>query len=136
MAFIRARNLHNEPFRIRCTEIYLFEHGVDEDIDIVGDREALIADLRIAGFEDEQVARAMDWLQGHLLQIRTISGRDGAPIESAIRVFTRREQCKLNVESRGFLMFLERMGVLNSPICELVIDRVLALETDKIDLNE
>jgi Smg protein len=54
----------------------------------------------------------------------------------SIRVFSPEEEKKLDVECRGFLMFLEQMGVLNSVSRELVIDRIMALETPDIDLEQ
>jgi Smg protein len=42
----------------------------------------------------------------------------------------------LDLESRGFLMFLEQMGILTPNNRELVIDRVLALDADDMDLEQ
>ena len=43
---------------------------------------------------------------------------------------------KLDVESRGFLMFLEQHGVLDADQRELVLDRALALDQDELDLDD
>ena len=43
--------------------IYLFEHYVDEEIELDVDRDRLKSELYEAGFEGGQVARAFDWLQ-------------------------------------------------------------------------
>jgi len=46
------------------------------------------------------------------------------------------ESEKLDVESRGFVLFLEQCGILDSANRELVIDRVMALDTHEIDLEQ
>ena len=46
------------------------------------------------------------------------------------------ENKKLDVECKGFLIFLEQSGVLDYEDRELVIDRVMALETDVIELQQ
>jgi Smg protein len=46
------------------------------------------------------------------------------------------EQQKINIEARGFILFLARSGVLDSHTRELVIDRVMALDTDEIDSEQ
>jgi Smg protein len=42
----------------------------------------------------------------------------------------------LDLESRGFLMFLEQMGILTPSSRELVIDRVLALDANDVDIEQ
>ena len=37
---------------------------------------------------------------------------------------------------QGFLLFLEQTGVLDHSTRELVIDRIMALETEDIDLDQ
>ncbi|MEO6697048.1 MAG: DUF494 domain-containing protein, partial [Gammaproteobacteria bacterium] len=54
----------------------------------------------------------------------------------SIRIYTEREQGRLGTELRGFLQFLEEVGVLDQRNRELVIDRVMALETEEIDLDQ
>jgi len=51
-------------------------------------------------------------------------------------VFSGEELAKLDTEARGFLLFLEVVGVLDAEARELVIDRVMALEADDIDLEQ
>ena len=60
----------------------------------------------------------------------------GAICSRSIRVFNNIENEKLDVECKGFLIFLEQAGVLDSEDRELVIDRVMALETERIELQQ
>ena len=54
----------------------------------------------------------------------------------SIRLYTDEETEKLDLDSRGFLMFLEQTGVLDHNTREMVIDRVMALESEEIDLEQ
>ena len=53
-----------------------------------------------------------------------------------MRVFVEAELDRLDVECRGFLMFLEQHGVLDADQRELVLDRVMALDQDEIDVDD
>ncbi len=112
--------------------LYLFERCSEDDVDIVADRESLQGELTRAGFGDSQVGKAFDWL--HALAAPRASD-DGAAAGS-FRVFAPQEIAKLDVECRGFLLFLEQIGVMDAETRELVVERALALEADEIDLEQ
>ena len=59
----------------------------------------------------------------------TLSGRT-----DALRIYAPQEQERLSAECRGFLLYLEQLGILNSESRELVIERLLALE-EEVDLE-
>ena len=52
------------------------------------------------------------------------------------RVFHGPELDKLDLECRGFLLFLEQHGVLDADQRELVLDRALALDQEELDLDD
>src|SRR3546814_19646532 len=52
------------------------------------------------------------------------------------RVYFGPELDKLDVECRGFLLFLEQHGVLDADHRELVLDRAMALDQDELDLED
>lgn len=114
--------------------IYLFDHYVEEELEIRPDQEDLKTQLVQAGFADIQVDKAIDWLEGLTTQKDKLDTR--ALRSMSIRVFNEIENEKLDVECKGFLLFLEQSGVLDSEDRELVIDRVMALETDLIELQQ
>jgi Smg protein len=91
--------------------------------------------LREAGFEDKEILRAIQWLE-ELAILQEEGIEDTKPKTNSIRVFTSQEAAKLDRESRGFLLFLEQLGVLDHHSRELVVDRLLALESDEIDLEQ
>jgi Smg protein len=112
---------------------HLFEHYFDEEMEMGLDQEYLRSELIEAGFEEAEVNGAFEWLQSMASENTTL-GR--APINSAIRVYTRREMEKIDLKSRGFLLFLEQIGVLEHVGRELVIDKLMALDADDIDLDQ
>ena len=114
--------------------IYLFDHYVEEEIEITPDQQDLKIELVQAGFADLQVDKAIDWLEGLAIQKDEL---DTAVLHSgSTRVFNDVENEKLDVECKGFLIFLEQSGVLDSEDRELVLDRVMALETESIELQQ
>ncbi len=115
--------------------MYLFENYMDDDIADEADPETLKTQLREAGFLSTEINKAFAWLEDLAIMQDGDSLRPALTARS-IRVFSPTEEKKLDVECRGFLMFLEQMGVLNSASRELVIDRIMALESPDIDLEQ
>lgn len=115
--------------------MYLFENYMDDDTADEADPETLKTQLREAGFLSTEINKAFAWLEDLAIMQDGDSLRPALTARS-IRVFSPIEEKKLDVECRGFLMFLEQMGVLNSASRELVIDRIMALESPDIDLEQ
>lgn len=114
--------------------MYLFQNYMGNDTDIDPDRESMETELLEAGFPSREIAQAFEWLDG-------LVARQETPVmvlneERSFRMYTPQELARLDVECRGFLLFLEQAGVLSCETRELVIDRVMALGTDDIDLNQ
>ncbi len=115
--------------------LYLFEHYfTNEDVaPDVRDRDSLQKDLLQAGFSPAEINRAFDWLEA------LDNGRPGdrpARVGGPIRVFHGPELDKLDIEARGFLVYLEHHGILDADQRELVLDRAMALDQDDIDLDD
>lgn len=114
--------------------MYLFESYMDEDNDTNPDREELQAQLVGAGFSHIEIEKAFSWLDD-LSNCREMRSLElSAP--KAIRLYDASEIEKLDSECRGFLLSLEQTGVLSAASRELVIDRVMALDTVNIDLEQ
>jgi Smg protein len=114
--------------------MYLFENYMDDETDMDANQEALKAELVAAGFPEAEINKAFSWLEG-LVQAQENRPEMGAASRS-MRVFTPQESARLNVECRGFLLFLEQVGVVDQATRELVVDRVMALEAEEIDLEQ
>ncbi len=113
--------------------LYLFEHYIADDADTLHDRDPLQQGLIEAGFTPSEIAKAFDWLDG-LAEQRPAAGE--ARVDGPVRVFHGPELDKLDVESRGFLLFLEQHGILDADQRELVLDRAMALDQDELDLDD
>ena len=118
--------------------IYVFDRYMLADAPEVPQREHLARDLERAGFTPAKVERALDWLTDLAF------GHDRAPLPAAapgatgagVRVFSDSELTRLSTECRGFLLTLERLGVLTPQQRELVIERMLALDADEPDTEQ
>lgn len=113
--------------------MYLFQNYMDSEFEFEPDRETLHTELLEAGFIPSEVNKAFDWLDG--LANSQDDPRAGMQANNSIRVYTEDEHAKLDTECIGFLMRLELIGVLNSAIRELVIDRIMALDAGEIDIE-
>ena len=113
--------------------MYLFEHYMDDDSDSEPDRQDLASRLQEAGFPASEIDRALGWLD-RLVSEEPVAARVGS--EAAQRVYTFDEQNRLDLEARGFLVFLEQNGLLTAGTRELVIDRVMELDAEEIDLDQ
>ncbi len=115
--------------------MYLFEnYYMDEDTEPHPDRESLQVELLEAGFAPGEIHKAFDWLEG--LNRHRANAVFAPQAASALRMFTDEECLRLDVECRGFLMFLEQTGILTPASRELAIDRVMALDTPDMDLEQ
>jgi len=115
--------------------MYLFEHYIDNETDNSPDQEILKSRLADAGFASQEIDKAFDWLEDLGLQ-REEKDIAITSAPGAMRIYTAFETKRLNVECRGFLLFMEQAGVLSPTLRELIIDRTLALETEEIDLDK
>ncbi|MFT4257660.1 MAG: DUF494 family protein [Pseudoxanthomonas sp.] len=113
--------------------LYLFEHYFTEDADPVRDRDSLQNGLLQAGFSPAEINRAFDWLDA-LAEQRPNAATPR--IDGPTRVYHDTELEKLDVECRGFLLYLEQHGVLDADQRELVLDRAMALDQDELDLDD
>lgn len=114
--------------------MYLFEHYyMDDESELSPDRESLHSELVEIGFPAAEINQAFEWLEDLSKQKPVIE----APYtSSALRVFSDRENERLDAESRGFLLYLEQMGILTPSAREHVIDRVMALDTEDFDIGQ
>lgn len=114
--------------------VFLFEHCMEEDNRNL-DHDALRGQLIEAGFPDGQITKAFDWLEA-LAKQRESAASGTTARNSSLRIFTATESEKLSRESRGLLLYLEQVGVLDSGARELVIERAMALDAEEIGADE
>jgi Smg protein len=112
--------------------VYLFEHYMDDEGERLPDEEGLRDELQQAGFRLHDIRKAFAWL-GDLADRPEPLGATAN--DSALRHYDDSEMARLDASCRGFLLFLEHNGVLNSLSRERVIDRLMALEGDLISIE-
>lgn len=113
--------------------LYLFEHYIYDQPDLVQDHDTLQNNLIQVGFSVSEVSRAFDWLET-LAQDRPVS--QAAVAQKPLRLFAGPELERFDMESRGFLTFLEHQSVITAQQRELVIDRAMALDQEDIELDD
>ena len=113
--------------------IYVFDRYMLEEVPEVPARADLARQLEGAGFAHRNVERALDWLAD------LACVRDQPPLAGsgpALRIFSEAEGQRLSTECRGFLLTLERMGILSPQQREIVIERMLDLDADEPDTEQ
>ena len=114
--------------------MYLFETYVDTEEDPEPDQHELRLELSRAGFGEAEIERALVWLDGlteH--QERMNYGNLSA---HGTRVYNDFEHERLDTHCRGYIIYLEQIGILSPPQRELLVDRLLALESEDIDVEQ
>ena len=113
--------------------MYLFETYIGDDMDPEPDRHVLRDELERAGFNNRVIEHALEWLDG----LDGESDEDEpAPNDRSIRIFNRREQARLDTACRGYIIYLEQIGILSAGQRELVLDRLFALGARDIDIED
>ncbi len=116
--------------------MYLFETYIHSEAEMRVDQDKLTRDLTDAGFEREDIYNALMWLekladyQEGLVEPMQLASD---PLSSGIY---RRGVPASGCQLPGFLLFLEQIQVLNLETREMVIERVLALDTAEFELED
>jgi len=108
--------------------VYLFENYTDFTAHPKPD--ALARKLSAAGFEEDEISVALDWLDG----LKAARVAEFASDRRAVRIYTADEQQKLGVDCLNFIVFLEAAGVITPALRELVVERGILLEDDPLPL--
>ena len=114
--------------------MYLFETYVDTEEDPEPDQNELRMELSRAGFGDSEIDRALLWLDALTDQQQNFNYGKQTP--NGTRIFNEFEHDRLDSACRGYITYLEQIGILSPPQRELLVDRLLALETRDIDVEQ
>jgi Smg protein len=114
--------------------MYLFETYIDAEEEPEPDQHELRDELSRAGFGDSEIDRALDWLDG--LTDNQDKLVHTSPTGHGIRIYDDGEMQRLDSGCRGFITYLEQIGILSPPQRELLVDRLLALESADIDVEQ
>lgn len=114
--------------------MYLFENYMDGSVKLQSDHDTVMAQLEQAGFHAHEIGRAFDWLEG-LSRMQEAEGAPHAVTPYAMRHYSIEEVERLSVHGRGFLLYLEQIGILDPATREVVLDRLMALDQRELDLG-
>ncbi|MEF1277925.1 DUF494 family protein [Vibrio fortis] len=117
--------------------MYLFETYIHSDSELQVDQDELEEELLRAGFHQDDIYKALHWLED-LAALQETDSQAAISVSSntSMRIYTKREMARINLECRGFLLFLEQINVLTTEVREMVIDRVMGLETNEFELDD
>ncbi len=113
--------------------MYLFENYMDGSVALNADQDTIFSELEQAGFSRNEIGRALDWLDG-LNRVQEIVQAGFQSTPHAIRHYSMEESERLGLDGRGFLLYLEQLGILDPMTREIVIDRLMALDIRDVDL--
>jgi Smg protein len=95
------------------------------------DQAHLSRKLSAAGFENEAIDEALDWLAA----LDDLAAEEGPADHPALRIYNNYEISRLATDGRGFLTFLEGSGLLPVHAREWIIDRALALTDSEVSAD-
>lgn len=118
--------------------MYLFESFIHSETEIRLDQDELTDELVRAGFHHDEIYKALAWLE----KLAALQETDKIPyltraVNSGVhRIYTHEEALRLDTECRGFLLFLEQVGVLDPLTREMVVDRVMEIDAQEFCLED
>lgn len=113
--------------------VYLFENYYQNDASL--DHDALARKLTAAGFENEDISDALDWL-------RSLSSNESRAFpehfdnSASFRSYSTEESAKISPDGLGFVAFLESARVLTPSLRETILERAMAVEADHVPLDK
>ncbi|MCL1126989.1 DUF494 family protein [Shewanella surugensis] len=116
--------------------MYLFENYVHGEVELLVDEDELTKELTRAGFHQADIIKALTWLEC----LADLQESDKPYLcdhtQHSFRIYTQDEMDKIDVESRGFLLFLEQIKVLSVETREMVVDRVMEIDETTLGLDD
>ena len=118
--------------------MYLFENIVHGESEFRMDHDELAEELVCAGFHHDEIYKALAWVEklAELQETDTTPYLSRVNALSSTRVYTLEEERRLDVQCRGFLIFLEQIEVLDVNTREMVIDRTMEIESKEFCLED
>lgn len=117
--------------------MYLFENYIHSEAEVMVDHDILTDELTRAGFHQDEIYKALTWLE----KLAALQDVEAYPfltraVGQSFRIYTDEEKMLLDAECRGFIMFLEQINLLDFTTREMVVDRVMELDTQDFSLDD
>lgn len=113
--------------------VFMFENYFSHHATL--DNDVMEQELSAAGFDSSDITGAFDWY-AEIKSRLTLPAFNYSHKDSAIRVFSNTELKKINVESIGFILFLQQANVINDMERDLIVERAMALKQQVITIEE
>jgi Smg protein len=114
--------------------MYLFENFSEQEFEHTPDQVVLRNELLEAGFGEIEVDRALDWLEG--LATSETEPFTNKPADRSVRIYNAHETARLDTDCRGYVAYLEQIGILSPVQREVVLERLMALDSRDIDVEQ
>jgi Smg protein len=116
--------------------MYLFDNYIVDGLNnFEPSQDEIAKELAGAGFQSEEISKAFVWLED-LLEISQQAAEPNLLQSTlSLRIYTTEENEKLGRTGQQLLNRLVNLGVLNQFSREMVIDRVMALESIDVDID-
>lgn len=116
--------------------VYLFENYIADGVEWESDHSEIEEELLGAGFDGAEIDKAFLWLEELLVvceqeSITPYNGQNTA----LIRHFSSDERERLGLDGQALIARLFNAGVLDLSSREMVIDRVLALDSRDVNID-
>jgi Smg protein len=115
--------------------IYIYETYMDGEKQLPSDQILIEEHLLKIGFHEGEINKAFDWLD-ELAWRQGALQENGDFNQASMRLYSDEEVQRIDMESRGLLLFLEQNGILDPLSRELVIERAMALENPELDSDD
>lgn len=115
--------------------IYLFENYIIDGVSFEPGQDELAKELVGAGFAGEEIDKAFVWLEDLLDICEQEENGRLQQASSSLRYYTDDEAIRLQIEGQSLLTRLVNVGVLDQFSREMVIDRVMALDSVEVNLD-
>jgi len=112
--------------------IYLLEEYENDE---ESEREFLTNELVTAGFGSTEIGRAWGWLDELAEQMKSSNQITAFSKLHSTRVLSNFEKARLSTEAQSFLMELQNSVLIDTVTYELILDRLIALDSDTKELN-
>ncbi|MBX2849203.1 MAG: DUF494 domain-containing protein [Acidiferrobacterales bacterium] len=115
--------------------IYLFQNYIIDGTSLDSGQDKLTEELVGAGFAGEEIDKAFVWLEELLEVCEQDESQQTPQTSTSLRIYTDEEAKALKLEGQSLLTRLTNASVLDQFSREMVIDRVMALESSQVNIE-
>lgn len=116
--------------------VYLFENYIADGLEWDTDHSEIEEELLGAGFDSAEIDKAFLWLEELLIACEQDSMTPFNKVQTGlVRHYVAAERDRLGQEGQALLTRLSDSGVLDFNSREMVIDRVMALDSNDVNID-